>query len=247
MSHVIGLDGIDAFDALPEASKTALKNTKVFFFHMSVGENLLMGYNNWSAPWKGGTAFLGFPFGKAASVSFYGTGRLGHDAFGQNGLPLDKIAMFRTRMLTNGFGAAVKVAGMKFCYNDLTTTTTPLSEVIAAYDAAFQAVESGTTGVVFFHITTPLQPANQYNTVPNNQLRISFANSLRTKYASGRHVVLDLQEIQSTDAVGASCSQSGTPVLCSDWAADKDGHLNDSGSTRAAKAFLYALHVARCL
>ncbi|MCL2824936.1 MAG: hypothetical protein FWD57_13185, partial [Polyangiaceae bacterium] len=106
---------------------------------------------------------------------------------------------------------------------------------------------AGSPGVSFFHIATPLQPANQYNTVANNNMRVAFAGFLRSTYAGGRHVVFDLQEIESTQESGAKCTQTGTLVLCDEWKADNDGHLNNAAATRAAKAFLYAIHVARGL
>jgi|GEM_PF-609718 len=245
---IIGVDGIAAFDALSSADKDALKNTKVFFQHMSVGENLLMGYNNWSPPWKGGTASLGFVFTNVNNASSYGSVKLGDKAFGYNGNPFNKINGFRQHILDMGIGNAVQVAGFKFCYNDLTVDITSTGkDVIDAYKSAYHDIENGTIGTSFFHVTTPLQPANQWHTVENNKLRGTFAEFLRTNYAGGRHVVFDLQQIESTDANGSTCSQSGVPVLCAAWAADNDGHLNDTGATRAAKAFLYALHVARGL
>ncbi|HNS98198.1 MAG TPA: hypothetical protein PKL73_14705 [Polyangiaceae bacterium] len=245
---VIGVDGIAAFDAMSSADKDALKGTKVFFQHMSVGENLLMGYNNWSPPWKGGTASLGFVFSSVNDASSYGSVELGDKAFGYNGNPFNKIKGFREHVLDMGIGSAVQVAGFKFCYNDLTVDITSTgTDVIDAYRSAYQDIEKATSGTSFFHVTTPLQPADQWQTVENNTLRRSFAEFLRSTYAGGRHVVFDLQQIESTDTNGSTCSQSGVPVLCEAWAADSDGHLNDAGATRAAKAFLYALHVARGL
>jgi len=245
---VVGLDGIAAFDAMSSADQDALKDTKVFFQHMSVGENLIMGYNNWDPPWNGGTNSLGFVFDSVDSASDYGSATLGENAFGYNGDPFEKLDGFQEHVLNMGIGGAVKVAGFKYCYNDLTVDITATGDdVISAYQSTYQEIESGTSGVSFFHVTTPLQPADEWQTVENNTLRVKFADFLRSTYAGGRHVVFDLQEIESTKANGETCSQSGVPVLCDEWAADNDGHLNDAGATRAAKAFLYALHVARGL
>jgi len=247
---VIGVEGIAAFDAMPQANKDALKNTKVFFEHMSVGENLIMGYNNWSEPWNGGTNSLGFVFRSVKSASDYGTATLGHMAFGYNKEPYKKIDAFKENILDNGFGNAVDVAGFKYCYNDLIVDfVSNIDDVISAYRTAFNAIDAAAAtskwSTAFFHVTTPLQPAEQWQTVENNTLRVAFAHFLRTTYAGGRHIVFDLQSIESTNAAGDKCMQSGVPVLCADWAADKDGHLNDAGATRAAKAFLYTLHLAK--
>lgn len=245
---VIGLDGIAAFDAMSSADKDALKNTKVFFQHMSVGENLIMGYNNWSPPWHGGTNSLGFVFHSVNSASDYNNVKLGDKAFGYNGNPFNKINGFKNHILDLNIGTAVKVAGFKYCYNDLTIDTTATGDdVISAYQSAFQQIESRTSEVSFIHVTTAFQPANQWQTGANNTLRAKFGDFLRNHYAGGRHVVFDLQQIESTGANGQKCSQNGIPVLCAEWAADNDGHLNNEGATRAAKAFVYALHVARSL
>ena len=232
---------------MSSSNKDALKSTKVFFMHMSVGDDIIGGHNNWSAPWKAGTNSLGFMFGWIDKLSDFSSKTLGHVAFGQNGNPTAKINMFQDRMLKDSYGSAVKVAGYKFCYNDLKDGTHNVSNVISSYQASFNTIEAGTSGVSFFHVTTPLQPTGQSDAVKNNQMRMTFANFLKTTYTSGRHVVLDLQEIESTKANSDKCTQSGTPVLCPEWAYDADGHLSDAAATRAAKAFLYALHVARGL
>ena len=245
---VIGLDGIDAFDNLSSADKDALRAAKVFFEHMSVGDNLMLGYNNWDSG-VAGASLLGFDFDTVYDGSDYDSGTtLGEKAFGYNGDPMDKIDGYSESMLSLNIGAKVDVAGFKFCYNDIdTSTTSNADDVIAAYGTMYTQVESQTSNVAFFHITTPLQPENSYQAVENNTLRVKFGDFLKSTYAGGRHVVFDLQEVESTRSDGSQCSQGGVPVLCSEWAGDDDGHLSHDGSTRAAKAFLYTLHVARGL
>ena len=244
---VIGIDGISGFDSLSADQKNALRESRVFFEHMSVGDDIVRGHNNWSPPWQSGTNFLGFEFRTVGGAADYATSTLGDSTFGFNGNPFDKISAFSNSVRVE-IGSVVQIAGFKFCYNDITTTATPnISDVINAYRAAFESIEAALPNSVFFHVTTPLQPAEEWHTVENNTLRASFADFLRGNYAGGKHVVFDLQAIESTKANGDNCTQSGVPVLCSEWAADRDGHLSGAGSTRAAKAFLYSLHVARGL
>ena len=247
-AFIIAVGGIDAFDLLSNDQKTAIRDTKVFFEHMSVGENIIKGFTSPSAPWNGGTNSLGFVFRSVSSASDYSTVTLGDKAFGFNGRAIDKISMFADAMTSGGYGNAVRVAGFKFCYNDLTTeNTSNVGSVIDAYRTAFATVEASVSSTSFFHVTTPLQPANEWHSVENNAIRVEFADFLRDTYSGSRHVVFDLQTIESTDASGGRCKQNDVPVLCAAWAGDRDGHLNDAGSTRAAKAFLYAIHVARGL
>ena len=243
---VVGLDGVAAFDAMSNADKDTLRATKVLFYHMSVGGNLLSGYNHWDPPWVAGAAYLGFEFDTADSASAYDNGlKLGELAFGFNGDPFAKIDEYENVLLGQGYAGKLDVAGFKFCYNDVTVDVTATADdVIAAYEATYDAIESAAPGIRFFHVTTPLQPANQWQTVENNTLRIKLGSWMKTRYAGGRHVVFDLQEVESTTSGGEACQQGGVRVLCDEWKGDNDGHLNDEGSTRAAKAFLYAISLA---
>jgi hypothetical protein len=250
---LVGLAGIDAFDALSEAEKNTLKTTKIFFEHMSVGYNLLYGFDKWK-PAGVGASGLGFTIGSVSSASDYDSKvTFGELAFSDdgiaNGFALNKISGFQNRLTGGGIGGKVKVAGFKFCYNDITAdnTTDGGNSIMASYESTMKTLESSYPNLSFFHITTPLQPANEYNTVQSNTIRQKIAEWQKTRFTSGRHVLFDLQTVESTSSSGTVCMQSGIAVLCPEWAGDKNGHLNDVGSTRAAKAWLYSLHIARGL
>ncbi len=228
-----------------DADQSALRQTKVFFQHMSVGENLIAGYNHWDPPWTAGTNGLGFVFQSVDSGTDYDGATLGENAFGYNGNPLSKLEDFEKKILSDGIGATVDILGFKYCYNDITLdTTTNADDVIASYQSTFSTIEGQVSNATFFHVTTPLQPPNEWQTVENNTLRVKFGEFLKNTYAGGRHVVFDLQKVESTTSSGDSCTQGGVAVLCEEWAADSDGHLNDAGATRAAKAFLATLFKA---
>lgn len=246
VGNVVGVAGIAAFDQLSAADQTALKQTKTLFMHMSVGSNLTSGQDHSDAPWVAGTNSLGYVFDTVEDSGDFSSTVFGEAFFGQNGEPKQKTDMFQQFVNTKQIGKAVKVAGMKFCYTDLEVDEgggQDLNVVQQNYAAMMTAIRSANPGLKFFHITTPLQPADQYHTVENNSHRKKFGDWLKSTYSS-QDIVFDLQEVESTDNSGGKCLQSGTPVVCSAWAGDDDGHLNDVGSTRAARAFLYAIHMA---
>jgi hypothetical protein len=244
--HVVGAEGVPAFAQLGAADQTALKQTKVFFFHMSVGGNLVSGNNHYDPPWVAGTNSLGYVFDDVESASDYGSGKaLGEHIFGQNGDPIAKIQMFQDWVGNKSIGSAVKVAGMKFCYSDLVYGSgggQDLSAVQQSYSSMMSSLKGSYPAVSFFHVTPPLQPANEWQSVENNNHRKAFGDWLKSTYSGD--VVFDLEAVESTASDGSSCTQGGALVLCDEWKADNDGHLNDAGSTYAAKAFLYALHLA---
>jgi hypothetical protein len=240
------VEGVQAFEQMSAAAKNALAQTRVYFHHMSVGGNLLSGSNHYDPPWVAGTNGLGYVFDYVDGPSSYTSGQmLGEQVFGQNGDPMAKIQMFQDFVGNKGIGAVVAVAGMKFCYSDLLANSgagQDLNAVQQSYASMMSSLKGAYPSVSFFHITPPLQPGNQWQTVENNNHRIALGAWLRSTYTGD--IVFDLEAVESTAGNGTSCAQGGTPVLCDEWKADNDGHMNDIGSTRAAKAFLYALHLA---
>ena len=243
---VVGAEGVQAFDQLSTSDQDALKQTKVFFLHMSVGGNLLSGYDHYDPPWVAGTNSLGYVFDYVDSPSSYTSGQmLGEQVFGQNGDPIAKIEMFQDWVGNQGVGGVVKVAGLKFCYSDLIYGSgdgQDLNAVQQSYASMMSSLKGTYPAVSFFHVTPPLQPANEWQSVENNNHRKAFGDWLKSTY--GSDVIFDLEAVESTAADGSSCTESGALVLCDDWKGDNDGHLSDAGSTQAAKAFLYALHLA---
>ncbi len=143
-------------------------------------------------------------------------------------------------------GDRLELVGSKFCFEDIKNTVTParLSALESKYAKTVGDITTGAT-LRFFHVTPPLWAAPE---VDNNPNLIAFGDWLKSSYgqAGASGVVFDLQAIESTDSSGNPCLQGGVRVICSEWAnAPLDPHLNDVGAERAAKAFLYMLHVAR--
>lgn len=229
VGRVVGLDGITGYDGLATTDKNALKATKVAFFHASVGGNILSGADT-----------LGFSFQAISSGASYGTVTLGQYDYGSlNGNPTGKIDELSKVVGVQGVGAAAKLIGAKLCWVDFDSGT-DLSALESKYQGTLGMLRVGSPTARFFHVTPPLKTSADASVNPK---RLQFGQWLSTTYGADA-VVLDLATIESTDAAGATCTAGGARALCAAWASD-DGHLNAAGQARAAKAFLYALHVAR--
>jgi hypothetical protein len=227
---VIGVDGVAAFDALGAADKNALRATKVVFFHASVGANIL-----------GGAAALGFPFGKVDGArDLSGVSLAEHDYGEHNGKPLAKLDAFAS-FFAGGAARDAKLVGAKLCWTDFDHDT-DLGKLESAYARTIATVRAAASGARVFHVAPPLMTAKSSR---DNPMRLEYTAWLKSTFGAGA-VVLDLPAIQSLGANGQPCTDGKTRAMCDAWASD-DGHLNDAGAARVAKAFLYALHVARTM
>lgn len=229
VGRVVGLDGLAGYDALSAADRTALKATKVAFFHASVGGNVLEGASN-----------LGFSFQPVVKGSDYATVTLGeYDYGGLNGNATGKVDEYLKIVDTAGVGSAAHLIGAKFCWADIDGGTN-LATLESKYASAIASMRGGSPSARFFHVTPPLKTSADAG---DNPPRLQLGQWMATTYGADA-VVLDLATIESTDAAGAACTAGGARALCAAWASD-DGHLNAAGEARAGKAFLFALHVAR--
>lgn len=230
---IVGTGGVASFASITAADQTALKAAHVWFTHASVGENIV-----------GGASAVGFPFASVWSKSELAAHGLSEtaDLGSFNAEPLKKITSFQNRMLQDDFGSAATIAGMKFCYIDFNTSTN-LGTLQTAYAAAIGAIRAKFPTVRLFHVTPPLVPAGASDVAVNTS-RVAMGDWMKTTYGTG-DVVFDLEDVESTDASGGACQASGRKVLCSAYDGDGSGHLNSAGAQRTAKAFLYALHLAR--
>ncbi|MCC6811424.1 MAG: hypothetical protein IT381_28600 [Deltaproteobacteria bacterium] len=236
---VYGREAVAAFDALGAGEKESIKTIKVLFHHHSVGENI-MGF--WTDDSQGGGAeALGFTFAEANTPADFSTLTLAHTTGGDNGDPVSKLDSFESIIVTQAFGAAVRVAVFKFCYIDFgggsSVQSMPQALALeASYRATMQAVSAAHPGLRIVHVTPPLM--NYWNSA-GNDLRAELGRFMRDEYGANGFV-FDLQDLESHDATGALCSRNGVAVICDPYVGNS-GHLTGLGSTRAAKGLLYTL------
>lgn len=226
---VFGRSSIASFDALTETQKTQIKNSNVFFQHMSVGGII-----------TDATERLGFKFSWATSDRAFTNYNLGSTLFEvSNGLPLEKADNFKHFITDNNIGSVAQVAGLKYCYSDIEHDT-DLTAVKNKYSTVIQQIKSAYPNLKIFHVNTPLSTPGSWMSTESNTKRVEFSDWLKQTYG-GTDAIIDIQEIESTMPDGTKCKSGNAIALCDHWAYDS-GHPNDANSDLLAKAFLYGLH-----
>ena len=220
---VVGLEGVRAYGALSPADLDALRAKKVFFGHQSVGQNLV-----------DGARAIGFPFTRVEDGAAFATVAWGDGKIDKNGDPVRKFASWKALVGDKGIGARVDVAAMKLCWIDFDSGS-DVPGLLAKYDAVVVALRAQTPKLQILHITPPLTTSDP----AQNAIRWKFGRALIEKYRSDG-LVFDLAEVIATTDEGGLCEKRGAPRLCDSWSSD-EGHLNDAGSQRAARAFVVAI------
>lgn len=231
-----GLPGSQHRADLDRQTLTEISSTRVFFAHRSVGADMVV---------KGLPAIYGAQ-GLAAPVVNDGvplpSGSFGDRWLNQTDNPDTKIDDFDMWIRQRGVGSASDIAFMKLGYVDITKET-DIRAVFDAYESMMDGLERDYPDVRFLHATVTVTRFN-----PENNAAIEAYNQLlREKHgASGR--LIDLAQVLSTCSDGTREEQrtsGGDPFyeLCEEYTVD-GGHLNDEGSTVAARDMLQVIAAA---
>ena len=216
----------------------AVSDTRVFFGHQSVGQNVLDGVRELYAERQQPAPAI-------------------NDAFiGENEKPLRKIEDFDAT-LRRGRGDEVDVAMMKLCYIDITPRT-DVEALFGAYRTTLAALEKDLPAVRFVHVTVPLmtEPGpltslkarltrNERFGPAENVARERLNALIRREYAGGH--LFDLAAVESTTPDGTRVSgvhRGTTYYALHDGYASDNGHLNRAGSRAAATAWLTSVAAA---
>jgi hypothetical protein len=192
----------------PDAADVdAVKGARVFFHHMSVGDNVLAGLARVAPsitptkvdPTQGrvpgtGPAFL-------------------HAMLGGNGSPFGKFDAFKAALTTTGFEQPPDVVLMKLCFVDIDAST-DVDALIASYEGAVSAAKRALPGTQVVHVTAPLLPKDtglkelikstlgvKDGNAQGNMKRAAFNTALRTRF--GSDVVFDLAAVEATRPDGS--------------------------------------------
>ncbi|MCB0910100.1 MAG: hypothetical protein KDB60_00605 [Propionibacteriaceae bacterium] len=218
-------------DELTEAARV-----KVFFGHVSVGENILSGV---------GTLYreLGVP--EASMTEFDRDGALPlvapeggivHTIIGDNEDPLGKLKNFDT-VLRAGLADEIDVAVLKFCYVDITRST-DVTSLFQQYRTTLAALERDFPEVTFVHSTAPLMvtPSGVKATLKSwlgrddNVAREQYNTLMRQAYEPER--LFDIAAVEGTAPNGARS------IALYDGYTTDGGHLNETGSALVAAELL---------
>ncbi len=235
---------------LPESSWKRLAGKRIYFGHMSVGNNVIEGIVDLAKE----NPEIRLNIVETSSQSGFNLPIFGHSPIGNNGDPKSKIHAFADFM-DSGLGNRAEIAFFKFCYIDILSTT-DVAVVFNTYKDTMANMKMKYPGVVFVHVTAPLRVVQTGFLVPikkiigrpvggygDNIKRNQFNDLLRKEY-KGKDPIFDLAGIESTfpDGRRAAFDSEGKTyyALAADYTQD-GGHLNDSGRKFVAEQLLIFL------
>ena len=218
-----------------------VRQTRLFFGHQSVGENILDGVRDLARGAGNSDIHI---IDRAKEATPAGPVLL-HAHIGQNGDPLSKIRGFR-EALDSGVGEQVDVAAMKFCFWDIQRDT-DVARVFTEYEKTLADLQQRYPRVRFVHLTVPLVVRDDDwragikrllgRPIPrtlDNAKRHELSERLRARYGKSGSV-FDLEALQA-----AASTENNIPYL--DPALTSDGaHLNEAGRVKLAAGFLQAM------
>jgi hypothetical protein len=233
---------------LAAADVDVVKGARVFFHHMSVGDNVLAGLARVAPsltpvkvdPTQGkvpgtGPAFL-------------------HAMLGGNGSPFGKFEAFKAALTTTGFEQPPDVVLMKLCFVDIDAGT-DVAALIKGYEGAVAAAKQALPGTQVVHVTAPMLPKDtglkefikgtlgvKDGNAQGNMKRAAFNTAVRTRF--GTDVVFDLAAVEATrpDGQPERFTRDGVPYESLYPGYTDDGaHLAGAGQDRAAVALVQAL------
>ncbi len=242
----VGYEGVQAYDAEIAGNATAqdaIRSTRVFFGHQSVGADTIEGMAalGFGDPW----VYWAFP----DDAGYNGGAYFGQEMIGENRHPAGKVEAFRAFMIDDAYGARVDLAGFKLCFQDFEDdaggdaagSSAELAALELTYAAAIDQVRAQFPGVRLFHVTPPLVAAAEWS-ADQNAARVALGDWLKHTYGP-TDVIFDLQDVESIDpSTQQRCTAMGAWALCDANAADDHAHLSTGGKERMAKAMMTMVH-----
>lgn len=214
----------------------AFAGRRIFFAHMSVGNNILSGVDQVHAAHDvAPPTVIEIEPGDAPALPADGV--LVHALIGENRHPIGKLANFDTT-LRGGLAEQVDAAALKFCYIDIRWNT-DVDALFARYQDTLAQLEADYPEVQFIHMTVPLT-TGPYGI--RDHLKVLAGrddNAARERYnalmrdAYGPDRLFDLATFEATEPDGTV----GERELFAGYSSD-GAHLNAAGSARIAAEFI---------
>jgi hypothetical protein len=203
-----------------------LSGKSIYFGHQSVGGNLMDGVRALLATNSGPEPTVI----NSSSAAEMGPGKWAEAYNGSNYDPEAKISDFQTTIVTNGSGASLDLAFMKFCWVDFDDywywvpypdgAGATVQSVFAKYQAMVAAVHQAYPTLKLVHFTVPLYADD----VVQNERRESYNALVRSTYG-GVEPVFDLALRESTNPSGNRVIGTHGPRLYAGYTSD-GGHLD---------------------
>jgi hypothetical protein len=236
-----------AIKGVPEASWKSLAGKKIYFGHMSVGNDMIEGIHDIAKE----IPQIRLNIVETNNPSNFDRPLFAHSSIGKNEDPGAKIDSF-VQYMDNGLGSKADIAFFKFCYIDILSAT-DADEVFNRYKNAMEMLKKKYPKVTFVHVTAPLRLVQTGVLVPikkiigrpvggyaDNIKRSRFNELLRQEY-KGKEPVFDLARIESTYPDGRrfefDSGGKSYESLVADYTSD-GGHLNEYGRKIVAAQLL---------
>lgn len=227
------------------ADAAAVAQTRLFFAHQSVGQNLIDALPDI-------TAGLGAAEIPVAGIEDAPRRGIVEVLIGTNGDPLGKLEEFAS-LLRGGLAGQIDVAVLKFCFMDFEPPAPSPQTVFDAYRRTMAELEAEFPGVTFVYTTVPLvtdrtvvdRVKNMLGRAPNrlpmyNVAREEFNSRVRAEYGStGR--LFDIAAFVAADSSGTVTyreSDGGEYAAMDARLASDPGHLNPDGAAFIGSAFV---------
>jgi hypothetical protein len=214
----------------------AFAGRRIFFGHMSVGNNIMSGLEQVHASHEVAPApEIEIEPGEAPALPPDGV--LVHALIGENRHPVRKLANFDAT-LRAGVAEQVEMAALKFCYIDIRWNS-DVEELFARYQNTLARLEADYPQVTFVHMTVPLT-TGPYGIRDHlkllagrddNAARERYNDLVREAYGPDR--VFDVAALEATPPDGGE----GDRELYGGYSSD-GAHLNAAGSARIAAQFV---------
>ena len=221
---------------------------RIFFGHMSVGNNILDGIREIQER---------EPRFKHLNIETFEAGKeidrpgIYHFLLGNNAFPDKKVKACEDALLTGGAGQHFDMAVFKYCYVDFTEDT-DVDRVFADYRRMISTLKGRYPDLIIIHMTVPLT-VRYYGLKgwlkftlgkkPPNDKRSQFNEMLKKEYGKS-DPIFDLAGLESTDARGKKLTYTSggkaVPYMASEYT-DDGGHLNETGRMLAGLEFLKTL------
>jgi hypothetical protein len=225
-----------------------LSTKKIFFGHMSVGNNLINGLDDLKLEDQRMSNFSIIKISAKSEImgpGFY------HKINGKNGNPMSKCDAFKNFLIEDSTGSNFDIVSFKLCYVDIKEDT-DIKKEFDKYEQTITEIKNTFPNLKIFHTTIPLLAHNfsLKNRIKNiltgdlaNIKRNQFNNLILDKYI-GVDPIFDLAKIESTypDQKREFFTSKGEQYfsLIMDYSYD-GGHLNELGRKWAAAELIKVL------
>ncbi len=234
---------------VPDAKWRALSTKRIYFAHMSVGDNIIAGLRDIMNENKQ----IRLNIVEAESLDDIVGGALFHSKIGYNADPLKKIDQFE-RIMAKSKGKAIDIAFLKLCYVDVTAGTNT-EKLFARYVQSMQKLQAADGKVKILHFTVPLTTlqtgpkawikkilGRPIAGVDDNMNRSVYNDKVRQHVPAD--ALIDIALVESTSMEGRREEfEKGSAryhCLVPEYTYD-GGHLNETGRRLAAERMLLVL------